>query len=82
MVHVGVRLTIRGVPPIVKKDEVKNKVVIEAVRHIVKEASLRGDEIFKYHVCISIYGTKTFCFLFNGCKETKWDENHRQEYNN
>ena len=48
MVRVVVRLTLRGVPPILNQDKVKNKGQIESVRHTVKAERLIRYEICKY----------------------------------
>ena len=57
MFHGMVRLKLIRFPPIVNQDEVK-KGELEAVRHTVKAARLRGDEICNDLVYIYIYNTK------------------------
>ena len=71
MVHGVARLTLRVVPPVLKKYEVKNKGKLEAVRHKVKAARLIGDEICKDLLYIFIYYTKPTYLLSNACQKIK-----------
>ena len=58
MVHGVTRSTLRGIPIIVKKNEVKRKTELESVRHTVKAAVLKGDEVCSGLVSVSLYDTK------------------------
>ena len=80
MVHGVTRPTLRGIPPIVKQEEVKKKGDLEKVRHTVKVAVLKGDEVVKDLVSVSVYDTKPVYFLSNACEEITWTEKEKKVY--
>ena len=71
MVHGITRANGRGVPSLVKQQEVTKKGELEAVRNTVKAARLKGDTVCKDLIFISIYDTKPVYFLSNACEEIK-----------
>ena len=81
MVHGVTRPTLRGIPSVVKQDEVKRKSELESVRHTVKAAVLKGDEVCKELVSVSLYDTKPVYFLSMVCENITWMEKKRQVYN-
>ena len=54
MVHGVTRPSLRGIPSLIKQEEVKRKKDLELVRHTVKAAKLEGDAICKDLVSISL----------------------------
>ena len=58
MVNGVTRPSLRGIPPAIKQEEVKRKGYLEAMRHIVKAAVLKGGCLCKYLIAVSIYDTK------------------------
>ena len=63
MTHGVTRASMRGVPECVKQKEVTRKNELEAVRHTVKVAVLRGDSICNDLVCVSLYDSKPVYIL-------------------
>ena len=57
MVHGVTRPSLRGIPPAIKQNEVSQKKDLVSVRHTVKVAVLKGDEVSNDLVSISIYDT-------------------------
>ena len=72
MVHGVTRQSLRGIPPAIKQDELSKKKDLEKVRHTVKAAILKGDEVCKDLVSISVYDTKPVYFLTSVATEIKW----------
>ena len=80
MVHGVTRPSLRGIPSLIKQEEVKRKKDLELVRHTVKAAKLEGDTICKDLVSISLYDTKPVYFLTNSCAEIKWISKTKKVY--
>ena len=80
MVHGVTRPSLRGIPPAIKQNEVSKKKDLASVRHTVKVAVLKGDEVSKDLVSISIYDTKPVYFLSSACDEIKWVKKERKVY--
>ena len=80
MIHGVTRPSLRGIPPCIKQEEVKRKKELETVRHTVKVAVLRNDEVCKDLVSISLYDTKPVYFLTNVCTEITWTEKQKKVY--
>ena len=80
MVHGVTRQSGRGIPSIVKQDEVTRKGDLEKVRHTVKAAVLRGDEVCKDLVSISLYDTKPVYILSNACETISWVKKDKDVY--
>ena len=80
MVHGVTRPSLRGIPPAIKQDEVKKKKELASVRHTVKAAVLKGDEVCKDLVSISLYDTKPVYFLTNACGELNWVMKEKKVY--
>ena len=74
MVHGVTRKVIRGILPIVKKGEVKNRKKLE-FRGTVKAAVLRVDKGCPKLVSSSVYDTKPIHFLSMVCQKLKWIDN-------
>jgi len=72
MVHGVTILKLKGIPLIVKQDGVGKKKELEKARHTVKAAVLKGDEVAKDLVSISLYDTKPVYFLTSACGEINW----------
>ena len=72
MVHGVTRPSLRGIPPAIKQEEVKRKGDLEAVRHTVKAAVLKGDSVCKDLIAISLYDTKPVCFLTSATSQLYW----------
>lgn len=72
MVHGVTRPSLRGIPSIIKQDEVTTKSNLEKVRNTVKVAVLKGDEVIKDLVAVSIYDTKPVYLLSNACERVEW----------
>ena len=72
MIHGVTRPSLRGIPPIVKQEEVKRKSDLEKVRHTVKAAVLKGDEVCTNLIALSVYGTKPVYFLSNAFDGIQW----------
>jgi len=81
MVHGVTRPKLRGIPTIVKQEEVKRKSELESVRHTVKAAVLKGDEVCSGLVSVSLYDTKPVYFLSMVCENISWIKKMRQVYN-
>mmetsp|Transcript_25091 Transcript_25091/g.54722 ORF Transcript_25091/g.54722 Transcript_25091/m.54722 type:complete len:1026 (-) Transcript_25091:83-3160(-) len=62
----------RGVPSIVKQDEVTSKEAKIQVRGTVKAAVLEGDPACPNLLCSSVYDTKPVHFFSMAAKELKW----------
>ena len=80
MVHGVTRPSLRGIPQIVKQEEVKRKGELEKVRHTVRAAVLRGDDVLKDLVSVSVYDTKPVYFLSNACEEITWTKKEKKVY--
>jgi hypothetical protein len=80
MVHGVTRPSLRGIPPVIKQEEVKRKGDLQNVRHTVKVAVLKGDDIAKDLVSISIYDTKPVYLLTSACNEISWTKKERKVY--
>ena len=80
MVHGVTRPKLRGIPLIVKQEEVSKKKELEKVRHTVKAAVLKGDEVAKDLVSISLYDTKPVYFLTSACGEINWIKKEKEVY--
>ena len=80
MVHGVTRPSLRGIPSVIKQEEVKKKGDLEKVRHTVKAAVLKGDEVVHDLVSVSVYDTKPVYFLSNACEEITWTKKERQVY--
>ena len=63
--------------PATKRLEQKRSKDQQAVRHTVKVAILKGDEVYKDLLAISIYDTKPAYFLTSVASEIKWIEKKR-----
>ena len=77
MVHGVTRPSGRGIPPIVKQEEVKKKADLEKVRNTVKAAVLKGDDVVKDLVSVSCYDTKPVYMLSNACENISWVKKER-----
>ena len=80
MVHGVTRPTLRGIPPAIKQNEVSKKKDLERVRHTVKAAVLKGDEVLKDLVSVSLYDTKPVYFLTSATPDLKWVEKEKKVY--
>ena len=80
MVHGVTRPSLRGIPPNIKQEEVSKKGELQKVRHTVKAAILKGDEVCKDLIAISIYDTKPVYFLTMACYFIKWIKKEKQVY--
>ena len=80
MIHGVTRPSLRGIPPIVKQEEVKRKEDLEKVRHTVKAAVLKGDSVIQNLVAVSLYDTKPVYFLSSACEGIKWITKARKVY--
>ena len=80
MIHGVTRPSLRGIPPIVKQEEVKRKSDLEKVRHTVKGAILKGDEVCTNLIALSVYDTKPVYFLSNACEGIKWMKKLKKVY--
>ena len=78
MVHGVTRPTLRGIPPIVKQNEVTKKSELESVRHTVKAAKVCGDEVCNNLLAISVYDTKPVYFLTNVAESIEWIKKSRK----
>ena len=81
MVHGVTRMSLRGIPPVIKQKEVSKKTELEEVRHTVKVAVLRGDEVCKDLVSLSVYNTKPVYLMSNQCTGVRWVEKVRKVWN-
>ena len=80
MIHGVTRPSLRGIPPAIKQNEVTRKGDLEKVRHTVKAAVLKGDEVCKGLVAISLYDTKPVYFLTNACEGITWTQKGKKVY--
>jgi hypothetical protein len=80
MVHGVTRPSGRGIPPCIKQDEVTKKQELAAVRHTVKAAVLRGDEVCTDLIACSIYDTKPVYFLTNCAETLEWVTKKRKTF--
>ena len=80
MVHGVTRPSGRGIPPCVKQNEVTKKKDLASVRHTVKVAVLKGDEVCSDLLSISIYDTKPVYFLTNCAEKIEWIEKKRKTF--
>ena len=80
MVHGVTRPTLRGIPQAIKQQEVSKKKDLEKVRHTVKAAVLKGDEVSKDLVSVSLYDTKPVYFLSSACQELKWIKKEKKVF--
>ena len=80
MVHGVTRPSLRGIPPAIKQEEVKRKGDLEAVRHTVKAAVLKGDSVCKDLLAVSIYDTKPVYFLTSATSQLYWMKKERKVY--
>ena len=71
----------RGVPHVIKQQEVTRKADLASVRNTVKVAVLQGHKVCKDLVAVSIYDTKPVYFLSTSCEEIKWVKKTRAVYN-
>ena len=71
----------RGIPAVVKQEEVKNRKKKIQVRGTVKAAILQGDKECPGLVASSIYDKKPVHFLSMVCTKIKWVEKIRKVYN-
>ena len=74
------RPSLRGIPPAIKQDELSKKKDLEKVRHTVKAAILKGDEVCKDLVSISVYDTKPVYFLSNALEGIHWMRKERKVF--
>ena len=81
MVHGVTRPSLRGIPPAIKQNEVSKKKDLEEVRHTVKAAVLKGDEVCKDLLSVSLYDTKPVYFLTNATETLEWTQKKRKVYN-
>ena len=81
MVHDILRKGIRGIPAVVKQEEVNNRKKQIQVRGTVKAAVLQGDNECPDIVASSIYDKNTVHFLSMVCTEIKWVKKIRKVYN-
>ena len=72
MVHGFTRPSLRGIPPTIKQEEVKRKGDLEAVRHTVKAAVLKGDSVCKDLIAVYLYDTKLVYFLTSETSQLYW----------
>ena len=61
--------------------QVSNKKDLEQVRHTVKAALLKGDEVCKDLLSVIVYDTKSVYFLTNATEALEWNEKKRKVYN-
>ena len=80
MIHGVTRPSLRGIPPAIKQDEVTRKGDLQKVRHTVKAAILKGDEVCNNLVSISIYDTKPVYFLTSATESITWTKKEKQVY--
>ena len=80
MVHGVTRPSLRGIPPAIKMDELTRKKDLEKVRHTVKAAVLKGDQVIQDLVAVACYDTKPVYFLSSACEEIKWIEKKRKVF--
>mmetsp|Transcript_43733 Transcript_43733/g.64212 ORF Transcript_43733/g.64212 Transcript_43733/m.64212 type:complete len:448 (-) Transcript_43733:705-2048(-) len=80
MIHGVTCPSLRGIPPIVKQEEVKRKSDLEKVRHMVKAAVLKSNEVCTNLVALSVYDTKPVYFLSNACEGIKWMKKTKKVY--
>ena len=81
MVHGVTRPTMKGIPLIVKQNEVKKKGDLEKVRHSVKAAVLKGDPDMEGLVALSIYDSKPTYFMSTVMEGIEWDVNKNKVFN-
>ena len=81
MVHGVERKGVRGIPAVVKQEEVKNRKKQIQVIGTVKSAVLQGDKECPDLVASSIYDTRPVNFMIMVCTEIKWVEKIRKVYN-
>ena len=80
MAHGVTRPKLRGIPLTVKQEEVSKKKELEKVRHTVKAVVLKGDEVAKDLVSISLYDTMPVYFLTSACGEINWIKKEKEVY--
>ena len=80
MVHGVTRPTKRGIPPVIKQEEVSWKEDLKQAWNTVKAAVLQGDQVCTDLVCVSIYDTKPVYFLSNVVEGIEWIEKKRKVF--
>lgn len=80
MIHGVTRPSLRGIPPAVKQVEVKTPNQQQAVRHTVKVAILKGDEVCNDLLAISIYDTKPVYFLTSVATNIEWVQKQKKVF--
>ena len=80
MIHGVTRPSLRGIPPAIKQQEVTRKGDLEKVRHTVKVAILKGDEVCNDLISISIYDTKPVYFLTSATESIEWIKKEKKVY--
>ena len=81
MVHGVTRMGMRGIPPAVKQEEVKNRKKKLEVRGTVKDFMLIGDKGFPKLVASSVYDTNPIHFLCMVCQQLKWIVKEKPVFN-
>ena len=80
MVHGVTRPSGRGIPSIVKQEEVTKKADLEKVRHTIKAAVLKNDDVVTDLVSVSCYDTKPVYMLSNACENISWVKKERDVF--
>ena len=80
LLHGVTRPSLRGIPAAIKQVEMKKPKDQEAVRHTVKAAVLKGDEVCTDLLAISIYDTKPVYFLTSVATEIEWVQKIRKVF--
>ena len=80
MVRGVTRPTKRGIPPVIKQEEVSQKEDLKQAWNTVKAAVLQGDQVCTDLVCVSIYDTKPVYFLSNVVEGIEWIEKKTKSF--
>ena len=81
MVHEVASKGLRGIPAVVKQEEVKNRKKQIQVRGTAKAAVIQGDKECPDLVASRIYDKKPVNFMIMLCTKIKWVEKIRKVYN-
>ena len=80
MVHGVTRASNRGIPQVIKQQEIKNPKEVAKVRNTVKAAVLKGDDVVDDLVSVSVYDTKPVYFLSLACESLGWVQKEKKVY--
>ena len=81
LVHGVTRKGMRGIPPCVQQEEVKNRTLLDSVRGTVKVAKLEGDPECPCLIASSVYDTKPVHYLSMITEKVEWIKKEKDVYN-